>query len=340
MRGRLLALALAASVAAPAHAAEPPLASGVSERVAALSHAPGRPLYWLGFHWRGLTLIAVETLPDHGPIDLLYADCTLQQLNVFSLECGRSVDLEDTAPGAGARSNQGSCLFSATVRGATAAVLTVAESRLSVFTPGATIVLGSRTRATELAAAGGLRGLNLKLDANQPLPALEITDRLPPCHQAATAPQTAKQGYEARMQESFFVELAGSQVELPTSFASPFPPPSPQINVAARIRALLKTLEPLGPTLANMATRIARIQPPAEVAGLHRALVAELRAYDRELERAATLLQGGAWKDAAAWATTAAALNASIGREIHAIFETTAAFHRRGYTIYLKPSDD
>jgi hypothetical protein len=334
MRRLLPLVAAAAALAAgAAHAATPVVTTSVQQKVGALSHRPGRPLYWLGLHYQGLALINASSFGP-APVDLAYGDCTVDELNTFSSACHRFVSVLDVPAVEPDPTITGRCVLSATVRGTSAAAFVQnGRTLLYVFTPGATIEIGSTTVEVDLAAARALVGLNVHLAAGAPLPARDVRGQLGPCHAAPPQTLTAKQAYEQKMKSAFFIQSV-AYMTLPSSFTVG------NLDPQSAVDRFLESLGEFPDLLRNEAAHLQQITPPAAVADLHAQLIAGLDKDAADLDQVKTLLLGGAWKYAEGWAASAAQYNAALYHDARAIVNTARAFASRGYVVYVKPTED
>lgn len=161
-----------ALIAAVVISLAPPVPASVKREIARLRQHHGRPLVYLGTHFRGLTLVGLDLAT--GVPDAIYADCRLIDVQTFAPNCHRSVEIENEVPAAGEISTQGRCTFSATIRRATVAFFPVNSRTLRVFLRGTTVYISSASRPTILAAARRLRSFDGRIGPSSALPARDV----------------------------------------------------------------------------------------------------------------------------------------------------------------------
>jgi hypothetical protein len=325
-RGGLLAILFAVALAGCGGGAR--LDAKVAKRLA-VAKATEAPAYWLGPRYDGLDLVYVESGSDAlFRSSLYYADCSEFELNSLSPRCHRTIEIDNDVPAPGEISTMGRCIFSTSVHGVTVATFPVNPLDLRVFARGATILVGSRSRADALKAVAALKPLN-----GHPLAERDVSAVLGTCKAPAPKPRvhlSAKERYERQMKQAFLIE---SIVEINLNAVDP---------AAAKPKAVLddflSSLETEPALLRNEAYRIERIRPQAAVAGLHARLLEELRAYATVLDRVlADARRDGL--DAAAWAADRRELQPQIDAAVSATTRTVQAFRARGYSVFVKPSD-
>lgn len=299
------------------------------ERAVDVAKASKHPAYWLGPRYDGLKLVYAEAGRDaFFDSSFYYSDCSFIDMSSRSPNCHRVIEVDNEVPASGEISSMGRCIFATTIRGLTVATFPVNSEDLRVFSRGATVLVGARKRADSLGAIAHLKPLN-----GRPLRHRDVSAALGTCKAPAPKPPvhlTAKQRYEQRMKHSFFLESI-SGVNL--GAVDP---------TAAKPRALVADFmtgtENLAPLLRNEADRIEKVTPPAAVATLQRRLADELRAYAHVVDdvRARAKEDG---LDRRKWRAEQAGLQHRIDAAVTRLGSTVQAFRRRGYSIYVRPTD-
>jgi hypothetical protein len=282
-----------------------------------------QPIFFLGRHYRGLSLVQVDTGPPEGPVDLSYADCTSTELSTLGLDCHRDLHLEEWFPIPGEISTQGRCTFTTTIRGVTVARFPVNPQTLRFFARGTTVEITTARLPDELAAARALRGVNVTVPAGAPVAGRDVHRRLGRCR----PPQhpTVKQAYEAKMKSFFTVEYA----------FDPSGAPWRDAKQAASAQDDFRTHTLL---LRHESERISAIKPPPAVADLQPKLAQLLRAYAVDLDRCVAALRAGDWKDDSKWGPESRRFAAQFRADAGAIDAVVNDFRKRGYHI-AGPSD-
>lgn len=288
------------------------------------------PLYYLGLHFDGLPLVGVI---DEQPVNLVYADCTMLQLNTFDPACRRGLSVELWKPAPGEITTQGRCTFSGRVRGATVARFPNNPRTLSVFTKRTTVDISSRSLRDDLAAARALQGLNVRLAPSEPLPSRDVSLQLGRCRAPTPRkqpPLTPKQRYELQMQESW-TPASASELSLPDL--------GHLADNHAVEQEFLADVGPFPLLLRNEATRLAGVRPPVDVADLQAKLIAELRAYAGDVDLSLELIRSGAWHNTSTYRSEQKNLEAHFARHSKEISTIVASFQKRDYVIARKTGD-
>src|SRR5207237_2345368 len=140
-----------------------------------------QPIFFLGRHYRGLSLVRVDTGPPEGRVDLYYADCTYTELTTLGLDCDRDLEIEEWFPTPGEISTQGRCTFTMTIRGVTVARFPINPQTLRFFARGTTVEISTDRLTDELAAARALRGVNVAVAAGAPIAGRDVHRALGRC---------------------------------------------------------------------------------------------------------------------------------------------------------------
>ena len=324
--GRLVSVAVAAGAAVPG--AAPPVSPDTLATLARMKHSHALPIYYLGTHYQGMSLVFVE---DDEPASFVYADCSLLDLETYGLDCHHVLTVDDWPPIPGEISTQGRCTFSTAIRGATAVLFPVNPHTLRVFTRGTTIWISSDSRRSALAAARALSGLNVKLAAGQRFPHRDVHAALGRCRAPKPPPKpTAKQRYERRMRSSWTIGSAS------TISLAGLDPHAPDADAAAA--DFVDEVGKFSLLLRNEATRIELITPPVPVSDLQAQLVAELRAYADDVDAMLELVRQGAWRDEQAFQPQRDAFETSSKQHAARLLAIVRAFKARGYTIAARPN--
>jgi hypothetical protein len=294
-----------------------------------LSRTKQPPLYYLGRYYKGLPLVGVDKSDPE--VNLIYADCTMRELNTLDPRCRRRISVELWPPVPGEISTQGRCTFSGLVRNATAARFPSSPQTLRVFAKETTVDISAKSLYESLAAARALQGLNVRLTPSEPLPSRDVSRQLGRCRPPKKQPPlTAKQRYEKQMLQSWTVESA-SELSLPD--------PAYAADSRAVAQSFVTDVGTFPLLLRNEATRLSGVRAPTAVAGLQARLVSELRAYADDVDLALEIVRNGAWHDKPAYASKSKELEARFRRHSRAIIAIVTSFQTRGYVIALESGD-
>lgn len=299
----------------------------VAKRLA-VARAAKAPSYWLGTRYDGLKLVHVESGRDAFFVsELYYADCSWFDINTFDPSCHRQIEIDNDFSAPGEISTMGRCIFSTTIHGVTVATFPVNPGDLRIFTRGATPMVASDTRATSLRAIAALRPLN-----GHPLRHRDVSAALGTCKAPTpkpAAPLTARQRYDRKMKLAFY--FAGTGVNL-----NAVDPEAAKPKIVLDQFLADSATEPA--LLRNVADRIEKITPPADVVGPHARIVADLRASaDLADDIREQAKRDGL--DRKKWDTDRRELQPRLDAAVAEAKRTLAAFRARGYSTYVKPSD-